>query len=295
VTYTCAACGQSAEDYVPECPGCGAHGTLRRLANLLASRPRSTFLTGPAAEPKRISVGLETLDRAFGRNSDGTSGLVLGAVYLLHGGPGAGKSTLALHIGRALGRAGLLVLGVSTEADEGMVLALHQRTSPTTGQSDLPVRYLFSRSLLDVLAELEETGAEALVVDQLHSLMGSPKRNLAELVAACKVRGATLVCVAERNGAGTIRGERAIEHMDDCTVALDRSWAGREDESAAAVAQTITPLEVERRIVSTSKNRWGPDGRWSLRLGATGWDEMPAVPTPAAPTPPAPPPANDLN
>jgi DNA repair protein RadA/Sms len=99
-SYRCAECGWTAAKWVGRCGECQAWGTL---LDLTAPAVRTTK-AGPvstAAQPigdvdvelaRALPTGVDELDRVLG------GGLVPGAVVLLAGEPGVGKSTLLLEV-----------------------------------------------------------------------------------------------------------------------------------------------------------------------------------------------------
>lgn len=94
ITYTCTECGWSTTKWVGRCSQCGAWGSLeesggQRFPQALAPSSPALPITDVAttASHKR-ATGVDELDRVLG------GGLVPGAVILLAGEPGVGKSTL---------------------------------------------------------------------------------------------------------------------------------------------------------------------------------------------------------
>ena len=106
-SYRCAECGQQAAQWVGRCPSCQAWGTLEQVTG---SGPRRVAAGAPSSPARRIAdveldaararpTGVAELDRVLG------GGLVPGAVVLLAGEPGVGKSTLLLEVAaKAAGR-----------------------------------------------------------------------------------------------------------------------------------------------------------------------------------------------
>lgn len=101
--YICQSCGYAAPRWLGRCPECGGWNTLveelveRKAAPETAAgacEPVPLYLVPPEAA-LRIETGLGELDRVLG------GGLVPGALILLGGDPGIGKSTLLL---QALGQ-----------------------------------------------------------------------------------------------------------------------------------------------------------------------------------------------
>src|SRR5690242_1689887 len=116
--FVCQQCGHAAARWLGQCPGCAAWNTLveeslpdqrvrgRAREAAAAPKPLASVTAGSAI---RRSTGLGELDRVLG------GGLVQGAVVLIGGDPGIGKSTLALQACGALAGQGVPVLYVAGE------------------------------------------------------------------------------------------------------------------------------------------------------------------------------------
>jgi DNA repair protein RadA/Sms len=108
--YTCRDCGGTSAKWLGQCPHCKAWNTLdetvaeptgpasrnNRFQALARSQPVATLSEIDAAEVARTPTGQEELDRVLG------GGIVEGAVVLIGGDPGIGKSTLLLQAVDAL-------------------------------------------------------------------------------------------------------------------------------------------------------------------------------------------------
>ena len=99
VSYRCSECGWSSPKWVGQCRECLAWGTVEEagapspMARAVAPRRRAVPIgevDGERASKRPTGVG--ELDRVLG------GGIVPGAVILLAGEPGVGKSTLLLDI-----------------------------------------------------------------------------------------------------------------------------------------------------------------------------------------------------
>jgi DNA repair protein RadA/Sms len=139
--YTCSECGGTSPKWLGKCPGCGAWNTLiesvaesaglskNRFASgaqtsLTAASPVQTLSSIEAADIERTPTGHEELDRVLG------GGVVEGAVVLIGGDPGIGKSTLLLQALDSLQRAGFDALS-SAGPPQGT-------RAPRSGQSGAP-------------------------------------------------------------------------------------------------------------------------------------------------------------
>jgi DNA repair protein RadA/Sms len=259
VSFVCASCGEPSARYAPECPACGVPNALRSMASTMREgRPRAAPLQANAQPIVRVKTGLGTLDVALG------GGFVKGASYILTGAPGAGKSTLGLLIAEAL-MPKVLYVGVEEK------LIDYERRAARTGRG-LDVPLLITQSVSHILAEAESTLAEVLLVDQLHALDGSHSsqgalENMKRLIRFAK-DGRSVLLVAERTHAGVIRGGRSMAYAVDATLSIEKP----------ALVEGVAPPPphvLQQRWLTTTKNRHGPDGSWSLMLGEHGWAELP--------------------
>jgi DNA repair protein RadA/Sms len=109
IVYSCTECGGRSSKWQGQCPHCAAWNTLVETVDAPAAT-RFRAVTGAVADVRplasvetraepRSPTGLEEFDRVLG------GGLVPGAVILLGGDPGIGKSTLLLQAMAAIGAA----------------------------------------------------------------------------------------------------------------------------------------------------------------------------------------------
>ncbi len=96
-TYSCTSCGHSSHKWFGRCPSCGSWSSADRSEGD-DHRLVVTSLAAGSGGGERIGTGIAELDRVTG------GGLVRGAVVLLAGEPGIGKSTLVLQMIDALVR-----------------------------------------------------------------------------------------------------------------------------------------------------------------------------------------------
>ena len=99
--YSCTECGATSPKWQGQCPGCNEWNTLvetvaekaptnSRFESLAPTARLQNLSEIEAREVDRIATGVGEFDRALG------GGLVNGAVVLIGGDPGIGKSTLLL-------------------------------------------------------------------------------------------------------------------------------------------------------------------------------------------------------
>ncbi|WP_334133854.1 DNA repair protein RadA [Tepidimonas sp.] len=238
--YLCSDCGGSSPRWLGRCPHCGAWNTLvesapepaagkHRMSALrqgLASGGALARLADiEATDVQRTPTGLPELDRVLG------GGIVAGAVVLIGGDPGIGKSTLLLQALDALQRSGLPTLYVTGE-ESGAQVALRARR---LGLHDSQVPVLAEIQLERILATLERERPAVAVIDsiqtvyteQLSSAPGSVAQvrecaahltRLAKAGGANGQAGTTLVLVGHVTKEGALAGPRVLEHMVDTVL-----------------------------------------------------------------------------
>ncbi len=167
------------------------------------------------------ATGVDELDRVLG------GGLVPGAVVLLAGEPGVGKSTLLLEVaarGAAKGR----VLYVTGEESAGQVRLRAERTRAVHDGL-----YLAAESDLGaVLGHLETLRPDLLVVDSVQTMStaeadGAPggitqiRAVTVALTALAKERGLPVILVGHVTKDGSIAGPRVLEHLVDVVLSFE--------------------------------------------------------------------------
>jgi DNA repair protein RadA/Sms len=231
--YTCRECGGSSPKWLGQCPHCKAWNTLEegvaeapsgakggnRFQALAGTQPVATLAEIEAAEVERVPTGLDELDRVLG------GGLVDGAVVLIGGDPGIGKSTLLLQALDALAEAGQRVLYVTGE-ESGAQVALRARRLGLGGRA---VRVLAEIALERIVATVEHEGPSVCVIDSIQTLYSAElssapgsvaqvRECAAQLVRLAKTRGVALVLVGHVTKEGALAGPRVLEHMVDTVL-----------------------------------------------------------------------------
>ncbi|MGW5050475.1 DNA repair protein RadA [Actinokineospora sp. NPDC004072] len=229
--YRCAECGTAVVKWVGRCPECQAWNTLREVA---PSRPGRVAAGAPSAPARPIdqvdvesaraqSTGVGELDRVLG------GGLVPGAVVLLAGEPGVGKSTLLLEVAYQWARrASGPTLYVTGEESAGQVRLRAERT----GNVD-PNMFLAAESDVSaVMGHVDDIKPGLLVVDSVQTL-SSPEVDstpggvtqvravTAALVALAKDRSLPVLLVGHVTKEGSIAGPRVLEHLVDVVLLFE--------------------------------------------------------------------------
>jgi DNA repair protein RadA/Sms len=227
--YRCADCGYEAGKWVGRCPQCQAWGTLDQALPARTSLP-TPAVGAPASPATRIAdvdvaaaraqpTGVAELDRVLG------GGLVPGAVVLLAGEPGVGKSTLLLAVAAEFARSGRRVLYVTGEESAGQVRLRADRTRAVHDEL-----YLAAESNLGtLLGHVEAVRPRLLVVDSVQTMASTAVDGLAggvtqvravagALIALAKERGLPVVLVGHVTKDGSVAGPRVLEHLVDVVL-----------------------------------------------------------------------------
>jgi DNA repair protein RadA/Sms len=265
--YQCADCGWRSTKWSGRCGGCQAWGTVEQTAAPAAARTRLAVRAADRLAPDRAvpitkvdaraasarPTGLDELDRVLG------GGLVPGAVVLLAGEPGVGKSTLLLEAGALVSQTGP-VLYVTGEESAAQVRLRADRIGAVGDNL-----YIAAETELSaVLAQVEAVQPVLLIVDSVQTIVapgidGTPggvtqiREVTAALMAVAKQRALSTVLVGHVTKEGAIAGPRALEHLVDVVLHFEGD------------------RHAQLRMVRALKNRFGPtDEVGCFELGETG-------------------------
>ena len=226
--YVCGECGGTSPKWQGQCPQCGAWNSLSesplepasasRFASIAPTAEVLTLGDVVAAELPRESTGLAEFDRVLG------GGVVPGAVVLIGGDPGIGKSTLLLQALAAMAQA-VPVLYVSGEESAAQV-ALRARRLGVDGRR---VRLMAEIALERILATLVDERPRVAVIDSIQTLYSGELQSApgsvaqvrecaAQLTRAAKRSGTSLVLVGHVTKEGALAGPRVLEHMVDTVL-----------------------------------------------------------------------------
>ncbi|MBI4537020.1 MAG: DNA repair protein RadA [candidate division NC10 bacterium] len=257
--FECQQCGHQAPRWLGRCPDCGRWGSLievRALQPVGSEGPprgrRAPADLGPpavpiplaevaAAEPSRTPTGLSEFDRVLG------GGLVPGAVVLVGGEPGVGKSTLLLQVAASVAQPDHPVLYVTGEESPAQAGSRARRLGAAR-----PGLYLLAETSLEaILAQAEALKPALLILDSvqttwspaLESSAGSVSqvREVAgRLLEAAKARDFAVFLIGHVTKEGSLAGPKTLEHIVDTVVAFEGD------------------RHQPHRILRASKNRFGP-------------------------------------
>jgi len=219
-------------------PGGGAPRTVAAAPTRGPARPIDQIdVDAAVARP----TGVPELDRVLG------GGLVPGAVVLLAGEPGVGKSTLLLDVAARAARGGRRVLYVTGEESAAQVRLRAGRI----GALDPKLLLADETDLATVLGHVEQVDPDLLVLDSVQTVASAQVEGAAggvaqvrevsaAVIAAAKSRDLPVVLVGHVTKDGSVAGPRTLEHLVDVVCQFEGDRHSR------------------LRLLRATKNRYGP-------------------------------------
>jgi DNA repair protein RadA/Sms len=175
----------------------------------------------------RHATGFSEFDRVLG------GGLVPGAVVLLGGDPGVGKSTLLQQVAANLTRA----MPVCYATGEESLRQIGQR-SLRLGLDASAMNLLADTSLENVLEQARRCDARAVVIDSIQTMTSEKlpsapgsvaqlRESVGRLVQFAKQNDVAVLIIGHVTKDGAIAGPRVVEHMVDTVMYFESDPASR--------------------------------------------------------------------
>ena len=264
--FVCQECGAKSSKWAGRCLQCGTWESIVEevLPATAAGRKNSSSSAKPARladvedlQVARFSSGVKELDLVLG------GGVVPGALMLLSGDTGVGKSTLDLQVASVIAAKGK-VLYVSGEESARQIKMRADRLG--VGAVDLE---LLATTSADDAAALIDTGEYQLVIiDSIQTLVtadssaaaGAPSQitlvaNM--IMQSAKTTHTACVIIGHVTKEGTLAGPKLLEHLVDVVLSMEGDQYG-----------TL-------RVVKASKNRFGATSDVALlEMGENGFKEV---------------------
>ncbi|HXF16611.1 MAG TPA: DNA repair protein RadA [Burkholderiales bacterium] len=226
--YSCTECGGQTLKWQGQCPHCTAWNTLvesiaekaggSRYQSVAKSSKLQKIADVDAREEPRRPTGIDELDRVLG------GGLVPGAVVLIGGDPGIGKSTLLLQALSILGNS-CNAIYVSGEESVQQIALRARRLALNAASLNLMAEI----ELEKVMSMLATQKPDVAVVDSIQTvyseaLQSAPgsvaqvRECAAQLTRFAKSSGTALLLVGHVTKEGALAGPRVLEHMVDAVL-----------------------------------------------------------------------------
>lgn len=246
--YACQQCGHVSPKWIGRCPTCLQWSTfveerLAASANLSPPTWDSTpvvFDDIASLETPRVSTGIAEFDRVLG------GGVVAGALVLLGGDPGVGKSTLMLDVSSRLSQQAA-VLYASGEESAQQIKLRGERMNVRTNQ----LHVYAEMSIEKILTAAEQLGARVVIIDSVQTTfseklemapgsIGQVREVASQLLFWTKKHHVPVFLIGHITKDGSLAGPKSLEHIVDTVLYFEG------------------PRQHPHRIVRTIKNRFGP-------------------------------------
>ena len=269
--YICSECGYQTPKWMGKCPSCNKWNTMQET---ITEQPkRQAGISEPSRTiagrmPKKISdievnsearfkTGLAELDRVLG------GGIVKGAVMLVGGEPGIGKSTLLLQICQSIGKT-KRILYISGEESESQIKLRAERLGVTTNEL-----YIVSETdVMTVIGMIETVKPHLVIIDSIQTMHREDIASAAGSVPQVREAANAFMHIAKRTGTamfivghvtkeGAIAGPRVLEHMVDTVLYFEGDG------------------HMTFRVLRGVKNRFGSTNEIGVfEMGARGLSEV---------------------
>ncbi len=244
--YVCQSCAAAFPKWEGQCRTCGAWNSLVETLVKPAerrSRSRPGGSAAPVLQPRplgaleavrtaRRPTGLGEVDRLLG------GGLVPGAVLLLGGEPGIGKSTLVLQLAGSLAASvaqeprAASVLYASAEESAAQLHLRAERLGLTGGPADDALTVLAGTDISAIITSAAAAAPALLVVDSIQTVevdgldgppgsVGQVRESAAALGAFARDQDVPVLLVGHVTKDGVLAGPRTLEHLVDAVLMLD--------------------------------------------------------------------------
>ncbi|MBN1405696.1 MAG: DNA repair protein RadA [Candidatus Omnitrophica bacterium] len=249
--FICQSCGYQAPKWLGKCPECQKWNSFEEEAFAPQvpdeAKNRPEFFSGKPQKLKdikpdnyiRAKTGIGELDRALG------GGVVKGAVILIGGEPGIGKSSLLLQVCGLLAAA-KRVLYVSGEE----AIAQIKLRSERLGVSADNLYIINDTEVSSIIDHISALKPDVVVIDSIQVLYNKNFSQTAGTITQIKECAGILTVLAKQNNFsmfivghvtkdGQLAGPKILEHMVDCVIYFEGE------------------AETHFRILRSIKNRFG--------------------------------------
>lgn len=254
--FTCSNCSKEYSKWQGKCEGCNEWNTIVEIAQTVSpkssrSKTKLNFKDVKTVKlsdiPKAVNLrkmisGIKEFDNTVG------GGIISGQVILLSGEPGAGKSTLALHLLEALSKQGIKSLYVAGEESPEQIK--HRADRLGLVESNAEFLQETNIELIENYVVSKIKNFDLILIDSIQTLYStnvSSSSGSVSQVSECTDRltniakgyGVPIILIGHVTKTGNIAGPKILEHMVDTVLYFEGD------------------KKYEYRMLRVEKNRYG--------------------------------------
>ena len=225
--FFCQECGYESAKWLGKCPGCGNWNTF--VEETVSQQKTETAHLRPASTPvalkditfddtSRINTGIEELDRVLG------GGMVPGALMLLAGDPGIGKSTLTIQLTGTIQISDPILYVSGEESRQQLKMRAHR-----LGVDNGNLLILTENNLETIEHQIDKLHPGLLILDSIQTVylpeLSSAPGSVSQLrectgriMQWAKGMGVSVIVVGHVTKDGSVAGPRVLEHMVDTVL-----------------------------------------------------------------------------
>ncbi len=241
IRFVCQECGHDAPQWLGKCPGCEAWNTMVEEVVSKSESKVSSNLNREGAKPRpitevdnlpvaRLATGVGEFDRVLG------GGIVPGALILIGGDPGIGKSTMLLQVACSVSQAYGTVLYVSGEESAVQTKMRAERLNKLSDK----LLIMTETNLEEISLVANRLRPTLMIIDSIQTMysgeipsapgsVGQVRESTGKLLRLAKESGIPIAIIGHVTKEGNIAGPRILEHMVDVVLYFegDKSHAFR--------------------------------------------------------------------
>lgn len=229
IHFVCQECGTDSPKWLGRCPGCEAWNSMVE-ETLSKSEGKNRHSISSGAKPRpitevdnfavpRLATGVGEFDRVLG------GGIVPGALILIGGDPGIGKSTMLLQVACSVSQAYGSVLYVSGEESAAQTKMRAERLNKLSDKL-----LIMTETNLDEISKSANNLRPALmIIDSIQTMyspeipsapgsVGQVRESTGKLLRLAKESGIPIAIIGHVTKEGNIAGPRILEHMVDVVL-----------------------------------------------------------------------------
>jgi DNA repair protein RadA/Sms len=229
IHFVCQECGADSPKWLGRCPGCEAWNSMVE-ETLSKSEGKNRHSISSGAKPRpitevdnfavpRLATGVGEFDRVLG------GGIVPGALILIGGDPGIGKSTMLLQVACSVSQTYGSVLYVSGEESAAQTKMRAERLNKLSDK----LLIMTETNLDEIAVSANHLKPALMIIDSIQTMyspeipsapgsVGQVRESTGKLLRLAKESGIPIAIIGHVTKEGNIAGPRILEHMVDVVL-----------------------------------------------------------------------------